>query len=194
MTNTYGKLITPEESLLLVIDLQEKFVPSLKHKRRVVESAELLLRTAGVLGIPVVVTEHHPEAIGPTVEPLAGLIGGAERLRKDIFGCFGDDRVRAAVASKKQARTILIAGCETHICIMQTSMQALELGYNVHVAANGVSSRTEIDWITGLDRIAKAGAVIATAEMMAYELLRRSDTPAFKKLLPVFKDWGKREE
>jgi nicotinamidase-related amidase len=194
MTNPYAKLIAPEESLLLVIDLQEKFVPFLKHPKRIMQSAELLLHAAATLGMPVIVTEHHPEAIGPTLPPVAGLIAGAEKFRKDIFGCLGDERIRAALTGKPKVKNVLMTGCETHICVMQTALQALELGYNVHVAANGVSSRTEVDWITGLDRIGKAGAVVATAEMMAYELLRRSDTPEFKKLLPVLKQWSRREE
>jgi len=194
MTNAYAKLIVPEESLLLVIDLQEKFVPHLKHPKRVMQSAELLLHAASTLGMPVIVTEHHPEAIGPTLPPVAGLITGAEKFRKDIFSCLGDERIKTALTGKPRVKNVLITGCETHICVMQTTLQALELGYNVHVAANGVSSRTEVDWITGLDRMGKAGAVVATAEMMAYELLRRSDTPEFKKMLPVFKQWSKREE
>ena len=194
MTKAYAKLIAPEESLLLVIDLQEKFVPYLKHAKRVMQSAELLLHAAGTLGMPVIVTEHHPEAIGPTLPPVADLIAGAEKFRKDIFSCLGDERIRTALTGKPEVKNVIITGCETHICVLQTALQAMELGYNVHVAANGVSSRTEVDWITGLDRIGKAGAVVATAEMTAYELLRRSDTPEFKKMLPVFKQWKKREE
>ena len=135
-----------------------------------------------------------PEAIGPTLPPVADLISGAEKFRKDIFSCLGDERIRAALTGKPNVKNVIIAGCETHICVLQTALQAMELGYNVHVAANGVSSRTEVDWITGLDRIGKAGAVVTTAEMTAYELLRRSDTPEFKKMLPVFKQWKKREE
>ena len=93
MTNAYAKLIAAEESLLLVIDLQEKFVPFLKHPKRVMQSAEILLQAAATLGMPVLVTEHHPEAIGPTLPPVADLISGAEKFRKDIFSCLGDERI-----------------------------------------------------------------------------------------------------
>jgi len=193
MSNSNALFLNPAESLLLVVDLQEKFVPYLKHSKRVLQSTELLLQAAKVMNIPVVVSEHNPEGIGPTVPEIARHLDGAEVIRKDVFSCMRDQKIRAVVARRQEAKTLVIAGCETHVCIMQTSLDAMELGYNVHVAADGVSSRSELDWQMGLERIGKAGGVIATAEMVAYELLRRSDTPEFKKLLPVFKEWSKRE-
>jgi len=91
--------------------------------------------------------------------------------------------------AKRKRPTILIVGCETHVCVMQTTLDALAAGYAVHVAADAVSSRKKLDWQRGLGRIESAGAVTATAEMIAYELLGRSDTPAFKALLPTLKGW-----
>lgn len=193
MSEAYGKLSSPDECLLLVVDLQDKFVRHLRRADGVLRSADLLLHTAEVLHVPIVVTEHHPEAIGPTLEPVSNHLDGAGLFRKDVFGCFGDEEIRRAVTEKKGRRTLLLAGCETHICIMQTALQALELGFDVYVAADGVSSRTELDWKIGLERMGRAGAVTATSEMIAYELLRRSDIPEFKKLLPVFKEWVRRE-
>jgi len=193
MKSASGNLIQPGESLLLVIDLQEKFVPYLKHSLKVLQSADLLLHTAEVLNMPVVLTEQHPEAIGPTVDPVSKHLDRVEKFRKDSFGCFGDEAIKKAVTEKPNIKNILITGCETHICVMQTTLQALDLGYGVHVAADGVSSRSELDWRVGLERIREAGAVVATCEMIAYELLRKSDTPEFKKLLPVFKNWTSRE-
>jgi nicotinamidase-related amidase len=189
---TWGRRLRADDCQLLVIDLQEKFVPFLRRKARVLRSTRLLLRTAGVLGIPVVVTEHNPERIGPTVpETAAELAGlpGHVRLRKDIFSSLGDEAIRAVVAENRRS-TLLIAGCETHICVLQTTLDALAAGYAVHVAADAVSSRSVLDWERGLDRIDRAGAVVATAEMTAYELLGRSDTSAFRSLLPTFKEWA----
>jgi nicotinamidase-related amidase len=189
--NPWVRKLRPEDCLLLVIDLQEKFVPYLRGKRRVLRSTTLLLRAAGVLRIPVVVTEHNPERIGPTVPEIDAelrRVPGRVLLRKDIFSCLGDAKVRAAVARCKRS-TILITGCETHVCVMQTTLDALAAGYAVHVAADAVSSRKTLDWQRGLGRIERAGAVSATAEMIAYELLGRSDTPAFQLLLPTLKGW-----
>ena len=188
----WGRRLQPGECLLLVIDLQEKFVPFLQDPRRVLRGTRLLLRTAGVLQLPVVVTEHNPERIGPTVPELATELRRLPdhvNLRKDIFSCLGGAAVREAVVACRRP-TILVAGCETHICVLQTALDALAAGYVVHVAADAVSSRTRLDRERGLDRITRAGGVVSTAEMTAYELLGRSDTPAFKALLPTFKEWA----
>ena len=189
--NPWARTLRPEDCLLLVIDLQEKFVPYLRAKKRVLRSTILLLRAAGVLRIPVVVTEQNPERIGPTVPDIDAelrRLPGRLLLRKDSFSCLGEPKVRAAIAKAKRP-TILIAGCETHVCVMQTTLDALAAGYAVHVAGDAVSSRKKLDWQRGLGRIERAGAVTATSEMIVYELLGRSDTPAFKALLPALKGW-----
>jgi nicotinamidase-related amidase len=192
--NNNLKLLAPEDSLLLIIDLQDKFLPFLKHAGRVLQSTKLLIDVARELKIPIVVTEHNPQRIGPTVQELAVKLKDVPTFAKDIFSCFGDAAIKKAIGAHVNLKNILVVGCETHICIMQTTIDALTLGYNVHVAANGVSSRREVDWKIGLDRIARCGAVVATSEMMAYELLRRSDGADFKALLPSFKDWVNRTE
>jgi nicotinamidase-related amidase len=76
---------------------------------------------------------------------------------------------------------------ETHICVMQTVMAALDNGYIVHVPADAVGSRAELNWKLGLDRMSRAGAIISSTEMAMYELLRASGTPAFKQMLPYIK-------
>jgi nicotinamidase-related amidase len=192
--NNNLKLIAPEDCLLLIIDLQDKFLPFLKHSGRVLQSTKLLIDVARELNIPMVVTEHNPKRIGPTVQELAVKLKDVPVFSKEIFSCFGDPEIKKSITAHKNLKNILLVGCETHICIMQTTIAALHLGYNVHVAANGVSSRKEVDWNAGLDRIARCGAVVATSEMIAYELLGRSDTAHFKALLPSFKDWVNRTE
>jgi nicotinamidase-related amidase len=190
--NNNLKLISPEDCLLLIIDLQDKFLPFLKHSDRVLQSTKLLIAVARELRIPMVVSEHNPQRIGPTVQELAVELKDVPIFPKDIFSCFGDPAIKNKIDAHKHLKNILIVGCETHICVLQTTIDALNLGYNVHVAADGVSSRKEIDWNSGLDRIARCGAVMATSEMIAYELLGRSDSANFKALLPRFKDWVNR--
>jgi nicotinamidase-related amidase len=86
-----------------------------------------------------------------------------------------------------QRNTVLLCGMETHICVMQTALGALREGYLVHVASDAVSSRAELNWKIGLDRMRSAGAILSSTEMMIYELLRSSGAPAFKELLPYLK-------
>ena len=192
--NNNLKLLLPEDCLVLIIDLQEKFLPFLKHSDRVLQSTNLVIAVANELRIPMMVTEHNPRRIGPTVPELAVNLKNVPNFSKDIFSCFGDAEIKKAIQAHRQLKNILLVGCETHICIMQTAIDALTLGYNVHVAANGVGSRKEMDWRAGLDRMARCGAVVTTAEMMAYELLGRSDSASFKALLPQFKEWVNRSE
>jgi nicotinamidase-related amidase len=195
MNNAHAARLTPESSLLLIIDFQEKFAPHLWKAKRVEQSALLLINVAKQFKLPIVVTEHNPERIGKTVPALVDCLPkNSKYFRKDIFSCFGDETVKAEITAYKDIKTIIIAGCETHICVMQTALDALKHGYNVHVVANAVSSRKEIDWHYGLERISQCGAVLATSEMVSYEFLGRSDIPEFKALLPAFKEWVNRNE
>jgi isochorismate hydrolase len=103
------------------------------------------------------------------------------------FGCFGNGDFCSAVSAKAGRNTLLLCGMETHICVMQTALGALNQGINVHVAADAVGSRTELNWKLGLERMRDAGAVISSTEMMMYELMAKSGTPAFKEMLQYIK-------
>jgi nicotinamidase-related amidase len=105
-----------------------------------------------------------------------------------VFSCFGSDVFCSLLKRLPGNRnTLLLCGIESHICVTQTALGALREGYIAHVASDAVSSRTEWNWKIGLDRMRAAGAVISSTEMMVYELLRASGTPAFKELLPYLK-------
>ena len=109
-------------------------------------------------------------------------------LEKNEFGCFNNDAYCARVKALPGDRnTLLVCGMESHICVAQTVMGALNSGYLVHVASDAVSSRTEWNWKIGLDRMRAAGAVISSTEMMIYELLRTSSGPSFKEMLQYLK-------
>lgn len=187
-------LIDPAKSLLLVIDLQDKFVPFLHNRTSVLQATTLLIKVAKELQVPIVVTEHNPKRIGATLPELMSQLEGVKVFSKDIFSCLGDENIKREILSHNNLKNIIIVGCETHICVMQTTLDALNLKFEVHVVANGVGSRKEIDWKLGLERLATAGAVISSSEMVSYELLKRSDTPTFKNLLPAFKEWINRAD
>ncbi len=105
-----------------------------------------------------------------------------------MFSCFGSDAFCSLLKRLPgQRTTVLLCGMETHICVMQTALGALREGYLVHVASDAVSSRSELNWHIGLDRMRAAGAILSSTEMMIYELLRSSGAPAFKELLPYLK-------
>ena len=173
---------------LVVVDIQEKLLPPIFNKDQLVRNAQLLVRLAGILSIPVLLTTQYSKGLGSTVPEIASLLDGTKAIDKLEFGCFGSNLFRSALKALPGARnTVLLCGMETHICVMQTALGALNEGYLVHVASDAVGSRAEWNWKIGLDRMRDAGAVISSTEMMMYELLRCSGTPAFKELLPHLK-------
>jgi len=177
-----------EQCALVVVDIQEKLLPPIFNREALVKNAQLLIRLAKILSIPVMVTTQYSKGLGSTVPEIASLLADVAATDKLEFGCFGSDSFRSRLKNLPGNRnTLLLCGMESHICVMQTALGALNEGYLVHVASDAVGSRAEWNWKIGLERMKSAGAVISSAEMMMYELLRSSGTPAFKELLPYLK-------
>jgi nicotinamidase-related amidase len=177
-----------ERCALLVVDIQEKLLPPIFQKDELVRNAKLLIRAAGVLNIPAVMTTQYARGLGRTVPEIASLLPETEAIDKDRFSCFGSDTFCTLLKRLPGNRnTLLLCGMESHICVAQTALAALREGYIVHVASDAVSSRSEWNWKVGLERMRSAGAVISSTEMMTYELMRSSSSPAFKEMLPHLK-------
>jgi nicotinamidase-related amidase len=177
-----------EQCALVVIDIQEKLLPPIFHKEQLVRNAELLIRAAGILKIPALVSTQYAKGLGGTVSQIASLLPGTEAIDKTLFSCFGSDLFCSLLKRLPgQRNTLLLCGMESHICVTQTALRALREGYLVHVASDAVGSRTEWNWKIGLDRMRAAGAVISSTEMMIYELMRSSSSAGFKELLPHLK-------
>ena len=177
------RILRPEDCALAVIDIQEKLLPAIFEKERVVRNAQLLVRLADVLGLPIIVSRQYVKGLGPTIEEISSLLPAVTTVDKMEFGCFGNSEYCSAVGKLANRGTLLLCGIESHICVTQTALGALNQGLNVHVAADAVSSRTELNWKLGLNRMQAAGAVLSSTEMMIYELLGKSGTPAFKEML-----------
>jgi nicotinamidase-related amidase len=177
-----------EQCALVVIDIQEKLLPPIFQKGQLVRNAQLLIRAAGILKIPALVSTQYAKGLGGTVPEIASLLAGTEAIDKTLFSCFGSDVFCSLLKRLPgQRNTLLLCGMESHICVTQTALGALREGYLVHVASDAVSSRTEWNWKIGLERMRTAGAVISSTEMMIYELMRSSSSAAFKELLPHLK-------
>jgi nicotinamidase-related amidase len=185
--------LDPAECALIVIDIQEKLLPPIFEKERLVKNSQLLIRAAGILNIPVIATTQYAKGLGDTVPDIKSLLPH-EAIDKQMFSCFGSDgfcstlkgvpHVSPGLRDVGRRNTVLLCGMESHICVMQSALAGLREGYVVHVASDAVSSRTEWNWKVGLERMRAAGAVISSTEMMIYELLRSSGTDAFKRILP----------
>jgi nicotinamidase-related amidase len=176
--------LDPDRCALIVIDIQEKLLPPIFQKEQLVRNAQLLIRLAGILKMPTLMSTQYSKGLGHTIPEIASLLPDIEPVEKVAFSCFGSDVFCSALKRVPGNRnTVLLCGMETHICVAQTALAALREGYLVHVAADAVSSRTEMNWRVGLDRMRAAGAVISSTEMMIYEALRSSGTSEFKDML-----------
>jgi nicotinamidase-related amidase len=185
-SETARRMLRPEACALAVIDIQEKLLAQIFEKERVLRNAQLLVRLADILQLPVIVSTQYEKGLGKTPE-ISSLLPKTRPLDKLEFGCFGNSEYCSAVGKLANRGTLLLCGIESHICVTQTALGALNQGLNVHVAADAVSSRTELNWKLGLNRMQAAGAVLSSTEMMIYELLGKSGTPAFKEMLKHLK-------
>lgn len=177
-----------EQCALLVIDIQQKLLPPIFQKEQLVRNAQLLIRAAGILKIPTLLSTQYAKGLGDIVPEVSSLLSGNQAVDKTLFSCFGSDAFCTLLKRLPGHRsTLLLCGMESHICVTQTALGALREGYLVHVASDAVSSRTEFNWKIGLDRMRAAGAIISSTEMMIYELMRSSSSAAFKELLPYLK-------
>lgn len=188
-TEAARRMLEVDGCALVVVDIQEKLLPPIFNKDSMVKNAQLLVRLAKIVSIPVMVTTQYSKGLGATIPAIASLTEDVRAIDKLEFSCFGSGIFRLRLKSLPGNRnTVLLCGMEAHICVMQTALGALNDGYLVHVASDAVGSRAESNWRVGLDRMRAAGAVISSTEMMMYELLRCSGTPHFKELLPYLKD------
>lgn len=182
------RTLVADECALVVVDIQEKLLPPIHGKEQLLRNAQLLIRLAGILNVPALVTTQYAKGLGATVPEIASLLPGVPVHDKLQFSCFGSDAFCSSLKRLPGNRTtLLLCGMETHICVTQTALAALREGYLVHVASDAVSSRTQWNWQIGLERMRAAGAIISSTEMMMYELLQSSGSAAFKQLLPYLK-------
>ncbi len=178
--------LTAERGALLVVDAQEKLMALIEERHLVVANAVRLVRGAQRLGMSFWATEQYPKGLGPTVPALAELI--PERVPKTTFHCASApglvDELRA-----RQIRHVTLAGIEAHVCIAQTALELLDLGFCVQVPADAVASRSRMDWEFALRRLERAGAVVSTAEAVLFEWTERSDRPEFKAISELIKSF-----
>jgi len=175
-------LMKAEQSILILIDLQEKLMPAISHGVEVLQQCTALATIAGLLDVPVVGTEQLPEKLGPNVASVRELC--LQTLGKHHFDACPDGLIDALPEGRQQ---IVIGGCETHVCMMQTALSLLDAGYKVWVVADATGSRNEFDRDVALDRLSESGARLVTLEMVAFEWMRDCRHPQFKTIQKLIK-------
>ncbi|MCG5241194.1 hydrolase [Azospirillum doebereinerae] len=173
-------LVRAEESVLVVVDVQARLLPAIHESGRVLRNAGILLKAADALSVPVVLTEQYAKGLGETVEEVrAALPAGTPVLEKITFASTGEPSFVAALEALGR-RQVVLCGTEAHVCVLQTALGLLQLGYTVHLVADAVSSRTPANHAAAIDRMRAAGASIVTTEMVVFEWMERAGTPVFK--------------
>ena len=181
-------IIKPDDTALLVIDLQERLYGAMEKELRpaLIKNNAILIRTAGTYGMSVVVSEQYPKGLGPTIPEIAELLNDVPKMDKLYFSCFRDDYIRNAI-KKTGKPNVIVTGIETHVCVLQTVLDLLDAGYNPVVASDAVLSRNASDRLAAIQAMRDAGAVIYPTETISFMLLEKAGTPQFKEISPLFK-------
>jgi nicotinamidase-related amidase len=184
--NAHARLLERDDTVLLLVDVQTVLLEMCVDKERMIANCAAILDICMNCGIPVIMTVQNSPKLGVVVPELVSRIPHGTVYNKLQFSCFDDEPTAGAILDSGR-RTLLVAGLETHVCILQTALEALQLGFCVHVAADGVTSRSHFNREIGLQRLGRAGVVISSTEMMIYELLKGAGTAEFRQALPLLK-------
>jgi nicotinamidase-related amidase len=171
-----------DDTLLLVIDVQDKLVPAMHPDLwdRMRANLTRLGTAAKLLRVPVLMSEQYPKGLGSTIGVVKESFEDAKVLEKSVFDAAKDEAIRREI-DKTQRPKILVAGMETHICVYQT-VRSLAASHHVHVLSDAVSSRTMENYEVGIGLIRNTGAVITSTETVLFDLLQRAGTDEFKTI------------
>jgi nicotinamidase-related amidase len=201
-------LLDADDSQLVLIDYQEKLMPAIFEGPQVLANAVKLAKLANLMQVPVWGTEQNPSRLGPNASELRALCD--QTLSKMSFSAAEDGLIdllrppvrkqqggnarslpkhlqKPAAPAEPERPSIIIAGCEAHVCLLQTALQLLEEEIEVWVVTDACSSRSERNRDAAFDRLAGAGAELVTTEMVAFEWIRSCEHPAFKQMLELVK-------
>ncbi|WP_300008950.1 isochorismatase family protein [Pseudonocardia sp.] len=169
-------LLSADASALLLVDLQQRLMPAIHDGDAVVANTVRLAEGAGLLEVPVCATEQNPDGLGPTVAALAGFPQLV--LPKFTFGAAAEPGFDTLLPPGTEE--IVVAGCEAHVCVLQTVLGLLAKRHRVLLVADAVGSRTAANRAAAIDRMQRHGAEVVTTEMVLFEWLRNSNHPQFR--------------
>jgi nicotinamidase-related amidase len=176
-------LLSRDESLLVVIDMQERLLPVIAEKQWIVENVLTLVKSARVIGLPILLTEQ--QNLRETIPELREELKGIQPIIKLEFDCFTSHPFVEQIRQLNR-NTLIIIGVEAHICVAQTALHALS-HYAVHVVSDAISSRSLHNWEVAIERMRHDGVTITSTEMVIYELLGKAGTDQFRETLKLVK-------
>lgn len=184
---THPQLLHPDETILVVVDMQEPFLRHIHERERVVKNVCALLRGAKVLRVPMVASVQNYKVMGDVIPEVKALLPPLlPPFGKMTFSCFADSAFASEV-NRSGRKQVLLCGVESHICIAQTALGMIAAGYQVHVCADAVSSRTPENWRIGIEKIRQAGGLVTSMESVLFEMLQEAGTADFREILQIVK-------
>jgi nicotinamidase-related amidase len=179
--------ILKNDSIAIMVDIQEKLLPAMAHKEELLANTAKLLKGLKVLGVPLIISRQYTKGLGDTVCELKELVEDkTPDFDKITFSCYEDIVIKNYIETQK-IKNIILFGIEAHICLQQTAIDCLEAGYQVIVVTDCISSRREEDKCTAIYRYIKEGAVLSTYESILFELTRKAGTETFKEISKIIK-------
>jgi nicotinamidase-related amidase len=180
-------MLTLDNTALVIIDVQGRLAQLMYQKETLFDNLQKIIKGAQVLELPIIWNEQLPEKLGPTAPEIAELlVNTTQPIAKASFSCCGNPPFMETLKGN-QRKQVLLAGIESHICVYQSCLDLLNLGYEVQVVADAVSSRTAENRQIGLERMKEAGATLTSTEMALFELLRVAEGPKFKEITRIVK-------
>jgi nicotinamidase-related amidase len=180
------KAFAAENTVLVVIDFQERLFPVMHDKEKLLRNAVKLIKGASVLEIPIILTEQYPKGLGPTIPEIKELIPDIKPIEKVCFNCCDEETFSKALETTKR-KQVLIAGIEAHICVYQTAMALARAGYEVQVVGDCVASRNPENKLAALFKMSAVGISPTTTEMALFELLKVAKGDKFKQISSIVK-------
>jgi nicotinamidase-related amidase len=170
-----------EDSLLIVVDCQERMMPAIHNSVALTERIATLIRGCRLLEVPILTAQQYTKGLGDTVPELRNALGSFDHIEKIAFSCMGEPRFVEKLKLEQRAN-IIVCGVEAHVCVQQTVLDLLQDGYNVYVIADCIGSRKEMDRLYSEQRMREAGAILTTLESVLFELLISADNPKRKDI------------
>ena len=178
--------ILAENSIGLIIDMQERLYPHIHHSDQLTKNTAILIEGLKALEIKTMVTEQYTKGLGFTIQPLKTLLTNIEFIEKQAFRCCDEPQFYEELAIEAPQH-VIIAGIETHVCVLQTTIDLISSGYKPVIVEDCVGSRRPNDKAIAIERMRNEGALITTYESLLFELLRYSGTEVFKKISKLVK-------
>ena len=180
------KRLKKDNTLLVVIDFQEKLMPAMHHKEVLEDKMVRMAKGSRVMGIPALVTQQYTKGLGATIPSIAEALGEFTPFDKTSYSIMGDPAIAEALRAMGK-KNIIITGIESHICVAQSALDLLEEGYDVFICGDCVSSRKPEDQRLAELRLMEAGAVYTSMEAILFELCGGAKEPGFKEISAIIK-------